>query len=159
MKPLAGWLPGCVVIIAAFGVFIPDRAPLAHEADAPKPAVNEFYYRVKWGYFDEFMELFKKNHYPILARLKDDGVILDMYASYPASHAAESQRWDMRFTVVLADPKHTYEYMYGPELIKELYPDQEAFRKEEQRRFELLEEHMDVPMKMDDLSGWRTTPE
>ncbi|MGI9271740.1 MAG: hypothetical protein ACR2QT_08200 [Woeseiaceae bacterium] len=154
MKLSARKLLGCVVILAALAAFSPDRALVAHEADAPKPAINEFYYRVKWGYFDEFMRLFKKNHYPILVRLKEEGVILDMYASYPASHAAESKRWDMRFTVVLADPKHTYEYMYGPDLIEELYPDQETFKKEEQRRFSLLEEHMDIPVKKDDLSDW-----
>ena len=159
MKPSASRSFGCVVILVGLAVLHPDRAPVAHEADTPKPAINEFYYRVKWGYFDEFMALFKKNHYPILVRLKEEGVILDMWASYPASHAAESERWDMRFTVVLADPRHTYEYMYGPELIEELYPDQETFKKEEQRRFELLEAHMDVPMKKDDLSGWSPKPE
>ena len=49
--------------------------------------------------------------------------------------------------------------MYGPELVRELYADQETFKKEEQRRFELLEAHMDVPVKRDDLSSWRTTPD
>lgn len=159
MKPSSSWSLACVVILAALAVFSPDRALVAHEADAPKPATFEFYYRVKWGYFDEFMTLFKKNHYPILARLKEDGVILDMYASYPANHMFESERWDMRFTVVLADQKHTYEYMYTPELIRELYPDQETFKTEEQRRFELLEAHMDMPMRTDDLSDWSTTAE
>jgi hypothetical protein len=148
-----------LVILATFTVVDPDRRLAAHEDDAPAPAINEFYYRVKWGYFDEFMRLFRKNHYPILARLKQDGVILDMYASYPASHGAESERWDMRFTIVLADPKHTYEYMYGPDLVRELYPDQETFRKEEQRRFELLEAHMDIPVKRDDLADWPVKPE
>ena len=159
MKPTASWSIGCVVMLAALVMFHPHRTLNAHEADAPKPAINEFYYRVKWGYFDEFMTLFRKNHYPILLRLQEEGVILDMYASYPASHASESERWDMRFTVVLADSRHTYEYMYGPELIKELYPDQETFKKEEQRRFALLEDHRDIPVKMDDLSDWRTTTE
>ena len=147
------------IVLAALVTVSPDRAIEAHDDDAPTPAINEFYYRVKWGYFDEFMTLFKKNHYPILVRLKEDGVILDMYASYPASHAAEDKRWDMRFTVVLADSRHTYEYMYGPELIEELYPDQETFRKEEQRRFALLEEHMDIPVKRDNLTGWPAAPE
>ena len=159
MKPSKSCPLGCVVILAALAVLSPDRTVVAHEADAPEPAVFEFYYRVKWGYFEEFMTLFKKNHYPILARLKEDGVILDMWASYPAMHLSEEHRWDMRFTVVLADPKHTYEYMYTPELIRELYPDQETFKKEEQRRFELLEAHMDISQKMFDLSEWSTEPE
>lgn len=146
-------------VLVALIMFSPASQLVAHEAEAAKPAVNEFYYRVKWGYFDEFLRLFKKNHYPILVRLKEEGVILDMYAAFPASHSSGSQRWDMRFTVVLADPKHTYEYMYGPELIEELYPDQETFKREEQRRFSLLEEHMDIPIRMDRLSDWSTAVE
>ena len=31
-------------------------------------------------------------------------------------------------------------------LIKQMYPDQETFRKEEQRRFEILLAHWDVPL-------------
>jgi hypothetical protein len=35
----------------------------------------------------------------------------------------------------------------GEEAIaKRLYPDQETFRKEEQRRFEILDAHWDVPL-------------
>lgn len=143
-----------VFALATSAAFFPAETAFAEELDAPNPAVNEFYYRVKWGYFDEFLSLFKKNHYPILVRLKEEGVILDMYAAYPVNHAAEEKRWDMRFTIVLADPKHTYEYMYGPDLIKELYPDQETFKKEENRRFELLEEHMDIPIRLDKLTEW-----
>ena len=86
MKRSTSWSFGCVVILATLAVFSPGRVLVAHEADAPEPAVFEFYYRVKWGYFEEFMTLFKKNHYPILARLKDDGVILDMWASVSYTH-------------------------------------------------------------------------
>jgi len=159
MRSSANWSLRFAFILIALIMFSPDRTLVAHEVEAPEPAVNEFYYRVKWGYFDEFLGLFKKNHYPILVRLKEEGVILDMYAAFPASHASEDKRWDMRFTVVLADPKHTYEYFYGPELVKELYPDQETFKEEEQRRFSLLDEHMDIPVKMDRLSDWSTVTE
>ena len=31
-------------------------------------------------------------------------------------------------------------------IVKKLYPDQATFKKEEQRRFELLEAHWDVPL-------------
>ena len=31
-----------------------------------KPFVVEYYYKAKWGHADEFLRLFKKNHYPIL---------------------------------------------------------------------------------------------
>ena len=60
----------------------------------------EFYYKVKWGYFDEWMELYKKNHYPILQRLQELGRIVHMEAAYPIDHDGEADRWDIRFTIV-----------------------------------------------------------
>jgi hypothetical protein len=32
-------------------------------------------------------------------------------------------------------------------LLKQLYPDQESYKKEEQRRFEILDAHWDLPIK------------
>jgi hypothetical protein len=60
----------------------------------------------------------------------------------------------MRFTIVYRDLAAAYEST-SEALIKELYPDQATFRKEEQRRFELLLEHLDVPVPIDDLKTWR----
>ena len=103
MRVFNNWLLQFVCVLAGLIVFSPVRTLVAHEVEAPKPAVNEFYYRVKWGYFDEFLTLFKKNHYPILAHLKEEGVILDMYAAFPASHLPEDKRWD-RLTVLPIAP-------------------------------------------------------
>ena len=36
---------------------------------------------------------------------------------------------------------------------KQLYPDQDTFRKEEQRRFEILDAHWDLPVKSIDLES------
>jgi len=33
-----------------------------------KPYVIEYYYKAKWGHAEEFIALFKKNHYPVLKR-------------------------------------------------------------------------------------------
>jgi hypothetical protein len=38
-------------------------------------------------------------------------------------------------------------------LIKQLYPDQDTYKKEEQRRFEILEAHWDLPVKEVDLNA------
>jgi hypothetical protein len=32
-------------------------------------------------------------------------------------------------------------------LLKQMYPDQETYQKEEQRRFEILDAHWDLPIK------------
>lgn len=121
---------------------------------AQQPYTVEFYYKVKWGYFDEFMELYKKNHYPILEELKKRGEILDMKAVYPINHASESGRWDFRFTIVFKDFAASRNQILSQSISKEIYPDQERLKKEEQRRFEILLEHIDVPLREDNLSEW-----
>ncbi len=52
------------------------------------------------------------------------------------------------------DATTAYEDFDDSAIIKELYPDQERFKKEEQRRFELLLEHMDVPIFIEDFKKW-----
>ncbi|MBI1738789.1 MAG: hypothetical protein HYR58_06025, partial [Acidobacteria bacterium] len=37
-------------------------------APAEQPFVVEYYYKAKWGYADEFIRLFKKNHFPLLQK-------------------------------------------------------------------------------------------
>lgn len=82
------------------------------------------------------------------------GHILEMSAAFPVNHAGEDKRWDFRFTIVYRDAIAAHEEP-SEALVKELFPDQAAFRKEEQRRFELLIEHMDIAIAIDDLKSWR----
>ena len=123
-------------------------------APAPEPFVVEYYYKVKWGHLEEFVELYTKNHYPLLKRLREKGDILDMSAAYPINHAGENDRWDFRFTITFKDAVAAYSDHGDEQILKELFPDQEKFKLEEQRRFELLIEHTDVPISLDDLAEW-----
>ena len=41
----------------------------------------------------------------------------------------------------------------------ELYPDQEKFALEEKRRFELIEQHLDVFVNVEDMLDWDNDPE
>jgi len=100
------------------------------------------------------MDLYKKNHYPILLELKKRGEILDLAADYPLYHAGETARWDFRFTIVFKSFDAAHDNMISDQITKELYLDQETFKKEEQRRFQLIVEHMDVPLKTETFSDW-----
>ena len=124
-------------------------------ADDAEPYVIESYYRVKWGSFDEFKELFKKNHYPILAKLMELGHIDSVVVATPINHAGEDSRWDWRVTITLHDRREltAFERAFAAATL-ELYPDAEKLKREEQRRFSLLLEHTDVPITIDDLSDW-----
>jgi hypothetical protein len=41
-----------------------------------EPFTIENYYKVKWGFADEFIDLWKTNHYPLLKRSQEKGDIL-----------------------------------------------------------------------------------
>ena len=68
VKPIRSLLIA-MTLVQAFLFCIPAQA----EEAKPNPFITEAYYRIKWGHFDEFMELFKKNHYPILEALQKQG--------------------------------------------------------------------------------------
>ena len=60
---LIPWLLGSCWIVPAM-VFGQE----SHPAAVDRPYVVEYYYKARWGYADEFIRLFKKNHYPILKK-------------------------------------------------------------------------------------------
>src|SRR5512139_2312139 len=106
----------------------PGRAQPARGAE---PFVVEYYYKIRWGYTDEWMELYKRNHYPVLLRQQELGRIVSMSAVTPVYHAGESSRWDLRFTIVWKDAATAHDRFDSSPIIRALYPDQERFRREE----------------------------
>jgi hypothetical protein len=107
----------------------------------------EYYYKVRWGSFGEFVKLFEKNHFPILKREKEAGRILDVRAAVPRYHGTEDGRWDYRVTIVWKDAAtQASEWPDQERVTRELYPDKAVFDAEEQRRFELLLAHWDLPV-------------
>ena len=111
-----------------------------------QPFVVEYYYKVKWGYTDEFLRLFKKNHYPVLRKQVEGGRILEVHAERPRYHTTEDGRWDYRVTIVFRNAAVAADSSSEEAIVKQLYPDQETFTREEQRRFEILIAHWDVPI-------------
>jgi len=109
-----------------------------------EPFTIENYYKVKWGYADEFIDLWKTNHYPLLKKAQEKGDIISVTAEKPKLHSGEDTRWDFKVTItfknaILAfDPNLTTPYK------QQLYPDPDKLTKDEQHRFELLIAHWDV---------------
>src|SRR5437667_8126056 len=118
-----------------------------------QPYVIEYYYKAKWGHADEFLALFKKNHYPVLKKEMELGRMLKVTMAAPRYHATEDGRWDFRVTIVYKNAATANDNFDSAALIKQLYPDQDTYKKEEQRRFEILDSHSDVPIKDMDLDG------
>lgn len=106
--------------------------------------IIENYYKVKWGYAEEFISLYKKNHYPLLKKALEKGDLLSIKLEKPRQHASEESRWDYRVTLAFKNAQTAFD----PNLIepykKALYPDLEKLKKDEQHRFELLIAHWDI---------------
>ena len=142
----------------AIVLFFASIAPLAVQAQSAsgssdKPFVIEYYYKAKWGHADEFLRLFKKNHYPLLRKEVEMGRMLKVWMDQPRYHTTEDGRWDYRVTIVFKNATVANEAFDEDALKKQLFPDQMAYEKEEQRRFEILDAHWDLPIRTVDLEG------
>ena len=119
-------------------------APLAAQ---DKPVTAAYYYKVRWGFQQEFERLFFKNHYPVLKDQMGSGGRIKAVGVYRPSFHGEG-RADWTFLVVITFS--SWSALGGPSpdeaIAKRLYPDQETFKKEEARRFEILDAHWDVPL-------------
>ena len=138
-------LPFLLLALATMTPLFGQGSP-AH-AGADQPYVMEFYYKTQWGHQQEFLRLFLKNHYPLLKKLEGTGRILDVKIETPANHLPEEARWDYRVTIRFKNSAVGTTANPGEEaLIKELWPDQATYQREEQRRFEILLAHWDMPV-------------
>jgi hypothetical protein len=144
------------LLLVALSLFF-AAAGLAQGKPAPaenqKPYAIEYYYKVRWGHQEEFLNLFKRNHYPLLRRQMEMGRIVELKMETPNYHMPEEERWDYRVTIVFKNA-HTAVMPFDEEALKiTLFPDQEKYQKEEQRRFEILLAHWDLPIKEVVLEG------
>jgi hypothetical protein len=157
-KQKAAWLFGGLLLvigavaIAGFGAARAEQSGMSAEAKE-QPYVVEYYYKAKWGHADEFLALFKKNHYPVLKREVELGRMLKVSMVTPRLHATEDGRWDFRVTIVFKNAAIANDNFDSAALLKQLYPDQETYKREEQRRFEILDAHWDLPIKDVDLEA------
>lgn len=111
----------------------------------------ENYYKVKWGFADEFINLWKVNHYPLLKKAIDKGDIISVEAEKPKLHSGEDTRFDFKVTIVFKTEKLAFDPNLTKQYEKQLYPDPEKLKKDEQHRFELLIAHWDVMIEKIEL--------
>jgi hypothetical protein len=141
-------------LLCAFAVLLTAAAslPLVAQGAPPQtgadqPYTIEYYYKVQWGHQQEFLDLFLKNHYPLLKKIVGTGRMLSVKIEAPAYHTTEDGRWDYRVTIRFKNS--TAATTANPDeeaMIKELWPDQATYKREEQRRFEILAAHWDLPV-------------
>ena len=140
-----------LVLLAGAGA----RAQAPAQQSAGEPKTTWYFYTVKWGSQDEFLDLFQRNHYPILKEMEKAGLYVSVRTFVPENHG--DGRADWTFAVELVKPAKPPAGPTEDEIVAKLYPDRAKLVKEEQRRFELLVAHWDVPLNRIDLSTRKPT--
>ncbi len=147
--------PALLVTVAAIALTIAapaalraarDQAPAAQSTSTSERTVW-YFYKVKWGYQDEFVDLFRRNHLPVLKE-QIPNRIASVRTYAPTYHGDGRADWTFAVEITYRDAAA----LVGPsdeEAIQHrLFPDRAKFLKEEQRRFEILEAHWDVPLNL-----------
>jgi hypothetical protein len=122
--------------------------PMVSSAD--KPYLVEWVYKVKWGYADEFWQIFKKYQIATLNREKELGYVTSYTVYRPGLHTGEDSRWEYRIVITYRNISSSG---HGSEVEKQLFPDQATMKREENRRWELTEAHYDLPIRVIDPNG------
>jgi hypothetical protein len=135
------------IALLGLGLLLATNPMLTHiasgQAVEPHPTITENYYKVIPGHQQEFLQLFMKNHYPLLEKGLATGRLLSVKIETPAVYMPEDVRWDYRVTTQSAgSPAHNAEQ--DAALKQQLWPDQETFKREEKQRFDAVLAHWDI---------------
>lgn len=104
----------------------------------------ESYYKVKWGHADEFISLWKKNHYPLEKEAQKRGNIISVVAEKSRLHSGEDTRWDFKIVIVYKNSLAAFDHDLTDAYKKIFFPDLKKLAQEEKYRFELIIAHWDV---------------
>jgi hypothetical protein len=109
-----------VVVAGLLGtVALGAQAPPKQAGGEPK--TTWYFYTVKWGLQDEFLDLFQRNHYPILKAREKAGQYASVRTYVPEFHG--DGRADWTFAVELVVPPNAPATPTDDEIIAKLYPD------------------------------------
>ncbi len=148
-RRLTAVLVACLLGSLAVGAQAPPRQAGAESK------TTWYFYTVKWGLQDEFLDLFQRNHYPILKAKEKAGRFSAVRTYVPEFHG--DGRADWTFVVELVVPPNPPSTPTDEEVIGRLYPDAAKLAREEQRRFEILVAHWDVPLNRMNLDARKPT--
>ena len=142
--------PGNLLVVVLLSFMAANGQGLSSRA-ADESFTMENYYKVRWGFAEEFIQLWKKNHYPLLKKAIEKGGLLKVMAEKPRYHGSEDGRWDFRVILVFKNVQAAFDPNLTEPYKKQLYPDLDKLTKDEQHRFELLIAHWDIAVERVDL--------
>src|SRR5262245_6391303 len=90
------------IAVALLLTALVGRAQAPAKQAASEPKTTWYFYTVKWGFQDEFLDLFQRNHYPVLKALEKAGRYTSVRTFVPEFHG--DGRADWTFAVELVVP-------------------------------------------------------
>jgi hypothetical protein len=143
-RPLVRSRASLEVLLAVLLTGAVASSSYAASAAPARPYIVEWVYKVKWGHSDEFFDIFKKYQIRILDRQKELGDVVQYTVYRPGLHTGEDERWDYRIVIVY---RNQLAATHEREVERQLFPDRETLKREENHRWELIESHWDLPIR------------
>lgn len=128
-----------VVLISIF-YFLPALAQ-APAPPAGRPVV-ESYYKLEPGKADEWLARYRTQHLPILKELQREGRLVSLTIYKPFLHQGAPE-WDFKVILAWRDFSAFGDRAHEEAVERRLFPDWEAHRQDEQRRWEITARHWD----------------
>lgn len=130
MRTIVRCIPLATVLLVAGLQFGPAGRLGAQTPSNTPPYLVEWVYKVKWGHQEEFFDIFKKTQVPVLDEEKQLGYVVDYTIYSGTSHrTGEDVRYDYRVVIAY---KNEASSKHGSEVEKQVFPDQAAFKREDQ---------------------------
>ncbi len=133
----------CAALALSFAIPFTGAAQAQPANPAAKGYEVEWVYRVRYGFIDEWWDIYRKYQIPILDREKQLGYVLNYRIYHPQLHTDEAARWDYRVEIVYKDFDGA---LHEDEVANALFPDAAARKAAENRRWELTANHWDLPI-------------
>jgi hypothetical protein len=144
------------IVIALLALSLGWLASGAALGQAARPGVKgyevEWVYRVKYGFIDEWWDIFRKYQVPTLDKMKTLGYVIDYRIYHPQFHTDEAARWDYRVEITFRDVDAS---KHEEEVAQTLFTDAAARKRDENRRWELTTNHWDLPIYQVDTTKSR----
>lgn len=134
-------LLGLTLFVAASLVFTLGASAQSQSPDHVTTIEN--YYKVIPGHQQEFLQLFMKNHYPLLEKELATGRLIFVKFETPSTYMPEDVRWDYRITIQTKGSAAS-NTDYETALKLQMWRDQESFKREEKQRFDAVLAHWDI---------------
>ena len=129
-----------IVAGLAIGFLLCPAAAQAPPASAG-PVVAS-YYKLAPGKADEWLARYRAQHLPILKELQREGRLVSITLYRPLLHQGAPE-WDFKVVLVWRDFAAFGDRAHEEAVERRLFSDEEAHKKDEQRRWEITARHWD----------------